>query len=575
MRTVYMEIERDTPRFLCANCKGTRAIRPRQHYNGGMSSSSSESKGARWASAVQIGLLAMCLFLACCFPMQDTDFWWHLRTGELIWERGELPDLDWYTFTDFDKPWVDLHWGFQLFVTAVWHLGGANLTVLVKAGVYTLAVLLAVSAAGRELPGAFRAGLWLLPAIAISGRAYERPEMLSLVFLAAWFWILNRAEHAPKRLWWLVPLQVLWTNCHALSVLGLVTFGCYAADRLVRSALVRDAATRWGLSAAPAHAPNLLLLAVAIAATAFANPWFDEGAFFPLVLYRKFTVDREAFAAIGEFQRPFDFYMKHGFANAYFLVEAWLWLVTALSFLFIWARGRWSVFRLLMFVGFSSLAWSASRNTSIFSIVAGLVLCENAGELWGASSLLPRWRSRFADALAGGMVLVLLGMIVSGTWSNLMGERKRLGLGERPNWFAHEAVQFAGREGMPGHALLYHNGLGGVYVYHHGPQRKVFMDARLEVTTPRTFRWYEEISRKMRYGDPTWTSGLRNAAGDLPVVVLDSRFSRLEIVGLGRTSLMRLVYADKSAAVFLETRIAERLKLPEADPRPLIVPPPD
>jgi hypothetical protein len=168
------------------------------------------------------------VFLASCFPLMDTDFWWHLRTGELILERG-LPDLDWYTFTDFDKPWIDLHWGFQLLVSGLWHLGGANLIVLFKAAVYTTAVWIAlkvgqgsgfrgqetrstappardaadlVSSSLSPLPSPlFQAAFWILPAIIITGRAYERPEMLSLVFLAAWLLILDRSEERPRLLW--------------------------------------------------------------------------------------------------------------------------------------------------------------------------------------------------------------------------------------------------------------------------------------------------------------------------------------------------------------------------------------
>ena len=68
----------------------------------------------------------MWLFLACCFPLTDTDLWWHLKTGQLILAEGRLPQVDWYTYTDFDKPWIDLHWGFQLLVTALYGRGAPH-----------------------------------------------------------------------------------------------------------------------------------------------------------------------------------------------------------------------------------------------------------------------------------------------------------------------------------------------------------------------------------------------------------------------------------------------------------------
>src|SRR5690349_20348483 len=82
---------------------------------------------------VLLGIVLAWTFLALCFPLYDTDFWWHLRTGELIFARGEVPSVDMYTFMDSERPWIDLHWGFQLLIAGLYHLGGPTLVILVKA----------------------------------------------------------------------------------------------------------------------------------------------------------------------------------------------------------------------------------------------------------------------------------------------------------------------------------------------------------------------------------------------------------------------------------------------------------
>ena len=46
-------------------------------------------------------------FLLGAFPLKDTDFWWHLRTGDLIRQTGQVPHTDLYTFTVPDHPWID------------------------------------------------------------------------------------------------------------------------------------------------------------------------------------------------------------------------------------------------------------------------------------------------------------------------------------------------------------------------------------------------------------------------------------------------------------------------------------
>src|SRR5437667_6127637 len=136
-------------------------------------------------SRVLAGGFFLWTFLSLIYPLYDTDFWWHLKTGELIWKEGRLPYVDWYTFTDMDRPWIDLHWGFQLLIALLYHLGGLNLVILVKAAVITGAVAVAWLAGGRDLPVWGKAALWILPALCVWGRGYERPEMLSQLSLAA------------------------------------------------------------------------------------------------------------------------------------------------------------------------------------------------------------------------------------------------------------------------------------------------------------------------------------------------------------------------------------------------------
>ena len=63
-------------------------------------------------------------FLLGVFPLKDTDFWWHLRTGDLIRQTGAGPDGRLYTFTVAGHPWIDLHWLFQVALSWVYARGG-------------------------------------------------------------------------------------------------------------------------------------------------------------------------------------------------------------------------------------------------------------------------------------------------------------------------------------------------------------------------------------------------------------------------------------------------------------------
>jgi hypothetical protein len=101
------------------------------------------------------------------------------------------------------------------------------------------------------------------------------------------------------------------------------------------------------------------------------------------------------------------------------------------------------------------------------------------------------------------------------------------------------------------------------------------MDGRLEVCTLTTFRAYEQILASMKNANPNWQSIFTEGGGELPVVILDSRgsLSRDAINGMFATPGWKLVFADQTAAVFVDRMTAEKLNLPQADPTPLIEPP--
>ena len=64
-------------------------------------------------------------FLLGLVPLKDTDFWWHLRTGDLIRRTGVVPTVGYlHLFRSKGGPWIDLHWLFQ--VASAWlHEPGA------------------------------------------------------------------------------------------------------------------------------------------------------------------------------------------------------------------------------------------------------------------------------------------------------------------------------------------------------------------------------------------------------------------------------------------------------------------
>ncbi|MEO6807934.1 MAG: hypothetical protein ABI353_02345, partial [Isosphaeraceae bacterium] len=73
-----------------------------------------QSGAERLADLALIALFLSLVFLLGVFPLKDTDFWWHLRTGDLIRQTGQVPNTDPFTFGAEGHRWIDLHWLFQV-----------------------------------------------------------------------------------------------------------------------------------------------------------------------------------------------------------------------------------------------------------------------------------------------------------------------------------------------------------------------------------------------------------------------------------------------------------------------------
>jgi tetratricopeptide (TPR) repeat protein len=225
-------------------------------------------------------------------------------------------------------------------------------------------------------------------------------------------------------------------------------------------------------------------------------------------------------------------------------------------------RGGERPFRLALAVVFGYLALQAIRNINLFGLAAGFVLSWSLGE-WVAELLdrVPLQQGRLSSyAMAGlaarAIVFVLIGAmiftIVSGPFFRSTGERRRFGTIQSPLAYAHEAARFAGRPGLPDHALVFSLAQAGVYLYHNSPDRKPFLDGRLEVASQATFESYVRLNQQLQMGGKGWSDVLRQM-GD-PLILLDHERNFGGEATLLVDREWRCVYYDAIASVFLARR---------------------
>jgi hypothetical protein len=100
-------------------------------------------RAARLADAALVLLVLAAAFALGCQELYDSDIWWHLRTGQWIRENSRVPRLDPFTFASSDRPWVDLHWLFEVMLASAFAADGARGMILMAAGICAAVLLVA------------------------------------------------------------------------------------------------------------------------------------------------------------------------------------------------------------------------------------------------------------------------------------------------------------------------------------------------------------------------------------------------------------------------------------------------
>lgn len=562
-------------------------------------------------------------FLLGVFPLKDTDFWWHLRTGDWIRQHQTVPTTDLYTFTVPDHPWVDLHWGFQVVLSWGYAYGGVVALNLAKCVITCFAILLVITTKKRDWPVWVMLLAWMPALLVLSGRMYVRPETFTLLYLCADLAILFRWDKHPRLAFLLPIVQVAWVNSQGLFILGPILIGFALVSAIFRPGAFAPSRTRWWRTVG--------IATLLTGAACLLNPYGLKGALYPLQLLQ--TMGNPIFSkSIAELTPIPEFIKRNvGWNNLPLCLHLLTIILGALSFVIpiLWsvaartsssipqsdpqldppARGSskkdtskskrktakrmkeaeelpqgrardWSMtlFRFLLFAAFCRLSWQATRNSHQFAAVVGTITAWNFAE-WAAA--ISRRRSRIeGESLAPfilprlatlGCIAVVFAIVASGRLYAWAGEDRRIGLGEEPLWFPHEAVKFAGKPGMPNHFLSFHDGYAALYDYYHGAERtpglerKVFVDARLEVIGPDLYERYLNLQSEMggMKESSSWPAQLDQIGR--PVVLAGHATNAMIGANMMTTPHWRCVWFDPIVGVFVHDANAEIVRADQVD----------
>jgi len=216
------------------------------------------------------GALSVLTVLTVRDRFDDSDMWWHLKTGEVIWNSRHIPTTDLFSYTTNHHAWIPHEWLSQVLIYGAYRLGGYSglmawlcvfATALVIAG-----YILCSQYAGNAKVGFLGAVIvWFFSTIALA----VRPQVIGYLLLIVELLLLHLGRRrSPRWLYGLPVLFAVWVNCHASFFFGLIVLGVFAGCSFLDFEVGSLVAERWS-----ALERRTLLIAAGLSAIAvFVNP---------------------------------------------------------------------------------------------------------------------------------------------------------------------------------------------------------------------------------------------------------------------------------------------------------------
>ena len=456
----------------------------------------------------------------------DTDLYWHLATGRYIVETGEIPTTDPFSSTRSGTAWINVQWLPQVGLYLLYQLGGFTALSFLVAALATLAALFVWCTMSGDV---FVRAFGLILFAAASALVWTpRPNILTIVLLAALSYILHLYRHKSIDRLWLIPLVFLvWVNAHGGYLIGFVLIGVTLAGDALDRVLGQAGPTclTWiGMR-------KLVLVTLVGLAALMVNLYGFDALRLPLV-----TVGQEASARwIVEWSSP-DF---HIISEQPML---WLFLLTLLA---IGRSGkRADLADVFGVAGFAYLAFLSRRNIGLYAVVVAPIFVRyastaidraRAGKPIGARSPGIGWLN---VAILGMIALVAaLKVVVDlSPKTQAMTERGLVPI-DAVNWIAANRLDGA---------MFNSYNWGGYLLWRLWPDYAVYVDGRADVFGDDFLREYRGVMAAL----PGFDATLDRANVEWVVIETESLLAD----ALSREPGWREVYRDAQAVVFVRTR---------------------
>lgn len=185
---------------------------------------------------------AVIIFFACFLsaPFNNSDFGWHLKTGELIIQEKQIPYSDLFSYSMPDYKWADYEYLFHIIIGIIYKFFGIYgisaffgilnsflfIFLFPKIGVY------------YNFPSPLRHIFGFLLFFILYPVGGARPAIFSWIFFILVFLIIQN----QKKLWILPGIFLIWANLHPSFPIGLILLAFFSGIEFLKDGVSKKIA---------------------------------------------------------------------------------------------------------------------------------------------------------------------------------------------------------------------------------------------------------------------------------------------------------------------------------------------
>jgi hypothetical protein len=217
-------------------------------------------------------LVLLAIFTMATRNIADPDFWWHLRTGQLIAESHTIPKTDPFSFTKSGTEWVTHEWLAELIIFKLYEIGRFALLIFSFAAMITGSFAFVYA---RCVGKPYIAGFFIIIGlIALAPVIGVRPQIFTILLGSLFLYFLDRyvASNQRKFLYAIPLLMILWVNLHSGYALGIAIVFIYIIAEVISIVIMKIGANNSDVEISITHIKYLVSVFLLTCIAVVINP---------------------------------------------------------------------------------------------------------------------------------------------------------------------------------------------------------------------------------------------------------------------------------------------------------------